>query len=90
MTLADLPDGLPARVLAVTGEPLLRERLVELGFTAGQEVRIASRALLGDPLRVRLRRGSLAIRRDEARNVQVSTDAPLGAATSASAAEACR
>ena len=72
MTLADLPDGLRARVLAVTGEPLLRERLVELGFTAGQEVEVASRAPLGDPLRVRLRRGALAIRCDEAANVQVA------------------
>ena len=75
MTLADLPDGLPARVRAVTGEPLLRERLVELGITPGQVVEVASRAPLGDPLRVRLRRGSLAIRRDEAENVQVTTDA---------------
>ena len=78
MTLADLPDGRPARVLAVTGEPLLRERLVELGITPGQVVEVASRAPLGDPLRVRLRRGSLAIRRDEAENVQVAADAARG------------
>ena len=91
MTLSDLPDGLPARVVAVTGDALLRERLVELGFTAGERVEVASRALFAGPLRVRLRRGSLAVRRDEAQNVQVTTDpVPAGFATAASMAESCR
>lgn len=80
MTLADLSDDVNARVVAVNGDPLLRERLVELGFTPGQPVTIASRAPLGDPLRVRLRRGALAVRLDEARAVLVTTEPPAGAA----------
>jgi Fe2+ transport system protein FeoA len=72
MTLDELPEGEAARVLRVCGEPLLRERLVELGFTPGQEVAVESRAPGGDPLRVRLRRGGLAVRRDEASCVLVT------------------
>ena len=52
--LTDLPDGARARVDSVSGEPLLRERLVELGFTAGAEVEVKGRALLGDPIEVRV------------------------------------
>lgn len=72
--LSDLPDGAQARVDAVTGEPLLRERLVELGFTPGAEVEVRGRALLGDPIEVRLRGGLLAVRRDEARCVRVRAE----------------
>lgn len=64
--LSDLPDGARRRVLAVVGEPLLRERIAELGFTPGTLVEIRGRALLGDPVEVRLRGGLLAVRRDEA------------------------
>jgi len=72
--LTDLPDGARARVDSVSGEPLLRERLVELGFTAGAEVEVKGRALLGDPIEVRVRGGLLAVRRDEARCVRVRTE----------------
>lgn len=72
--LSDLPDGARARVEAVTGEPLLRERLVELGFTPGADVEVKGRALLGDPIELRVRGGLLAVRRDEARCVHVRPD----------------
>lgn len=73
--LADLTDGAQGRVTAVTGEPLLRERIVELGFTPGTLVTVRCRALLGDPIEVKLRGGLLAIRRDEAACVEVSMEA---------------
>jgi Fe2+ transport system protein FeoA len=69
--LSELPDGSRARVDAVTGEPLLRERLVELGFTPGAEVEVKGRAPLGGPIEVRVRGGILAVRRDEASCVRV-------------------
>lgn len=71
MTLDQLPIGDAAVVTSLQGEPLLRERLAELGFTRGTEVRVVRRAPLGDPLHVRVRSGSFAVRRDEARCVQV-------------------
>jgi ferrous iron transport protein A len=73
--LADLPNGTTARVVAVKGEPLLRERIVELGFTPGTLVLVRTRALLGDPIQVKLRGGLLAVRRDEAACVVVGVEA---------------
>ena len=73
MTLAELPVGGRAVVLSLQGEPLLRERLAELGFTPGTEVHVVRRAPLGDPLHVRVRSGSFAVRRDEARCVAIAT-----------------
>lgn len=69
--LTDLPTGARGRVAAVSGDPLLRERLVELGFTPGALVEVRGRALLGDPIEVKLRGGLLAVRRDEAACVAV-------------------
>ena len=75
--LADLPNGAEGRVAAVVGEPRLRERLVELGFTPGTLVRVRGRALLGGPMQVKLRGGILAVRGDEAACVEI---APAGGA----------
>jgi ferrous iron transport protein A len=72
--LADLKDGAQGRVVAVTGEALLRERIVELGFTPGTLVAVRCRALLGDPIEVKLRGGLLAIRRDEAACVGIAAE----------------
>lgn len=73
--LTDLPNGARGRVRAVSGEPLLRERLVELGFTPGALVEVRGRALLGDPIEVKLRGGLLAVRRDEAACVGIDVAA---------------
>ena len=71
MTLDQLKDGLPATVRRLSGDPLLRERLAELGFTPGTAVRVVRKAPLGDPLHVRVRSGSFAVRVAEARCVEV-------------------
>jgi Fe2+ transport system protein FeoA len=70
-TLSDLSTGDRGHVSAVTGEALLRERIVELGFAPGVHVEVRGRAPLGDPIEVRLRGGQLAVRRDEAACVAV-------------------
>jgi ferrous iron transport protein A len=69
--LSDLPIGARVRVVSVAGEPLLRERLVELGFTSGTPALVRGRAPLGDPIEVKLRGGVIAVRRDEASCVDV-------------------
>ena len=76
MTLDELPIGDTAVVLSLGGEPLLRERLAELGFTRGTAVHVVRKAPLGDPLHVRVRSGSFAVRRDEARCIGISAGAP--------------
>jgi Fe2+ transport system protein FeoA len=76
--LAELPRGARVRVVALHGEPLLRERIVELGFTPGAAVVVRGRAPLGDPIEVKLRGGVLAVRRDEAACVEVALDGGPG------------
>ncbi|MHC4924109.1 MAG: FeoA family protein [Planctomycetota bacterium] len=72
MRLDELAVGAaPARILGLTGDPLLRERIAELGLTPGQEVRVLRRAPLGDPMEVSVRGFALALRRDEAAAVLV-------------------
>ncbi|MCG3136007.1 MAG: hypothetical protein HMLKMBBP_03794 [Planctomycetes bacterium] len=81
--LADAPeDAHSAIVTGLQGEPGTRERLAELGFTPGTGVTVVSRAPNGGPLRVRVRGGFLALRRDEAAQVRVH---PAGDAARAAA-----
>ena len=69
--LSCLPVRGVAFVRTLQGEPLLRERLVELGFTPGQRVEVISQAAFGGPVHVRVRGGSIAVRLDEAACVLV-------------------
>lgn len=71
MTLDELPLNASARVSRVIGEPALRERLTELGFTPGTLVRVSRRAPLGDPFYVEVRDAGFAVRRDQARCVEI-------------------
>jgi len=71
MLLHETPEGGSARILRLSGDPGVRERLAELGLTPGQTVRLLRRAPLGDPLEVLVRGYRLALRRDEAEAVEV-------------------
>ncbi len=66
-TLADLRPGESGAVRGVGGDPALRRRLLDLGFTPGADVRIARAAPMGDPVEARLRGYSLTLRREDAR-----------------------
>ncbi len=78
MTLDQIPVGEVAVVLALRGDPFLRERLAELGFTRGTAIRVVRKAPLGDPLHIRARSGSFAVRADEARCIEVLPEKPTG------------
>jgi ferrous iron transport protein A len=78
LLLDDLADAQEATVVAVQAydasmpAELLR-RLVEIGFLPGERVRIVARGALGGaPLAVRIGTSTFALRRLEARCVQVA------------------
>lgn len=82
MTLCELPHQASARVLAVVdataGDPIAR-RLRELGFVAGEPVRITGRGPVGgDPLLVQVGFTRFALRRNEAARVTVELDTGAG------------
>ena len=73
-TLDALPFGAVARVVSVNGTGSVVRRLMEMGVVPGAPVRVVKAAPLGDPLEVRVRGYHLALRRAEARTIQVVED----------------
>jgi len=70
-SLAQLPAGAHARVLAVEGSGVVARRLMEMGLVPGARVRMIKSAPLGDPLEVRVRGYHLAVRKAEAQTIMV-------------------
>jgi len=68
-TLADLSPTQEGRIHSIDGIDGLTQRLSELGFTPGQSVQVVRFAPLGDPMQVRIRGFSIALRRNEARRI---------------------
>ena len=79
-TLDELANHQEAIVVAVQDQggalsPELLRRLVEIGFLPGERVCVVARGLFGgNPLAVRVGTATFALRRMEARCVQISTD----------------
>ena len=72
MTLTSLPIGKDARVTAVNGTGRVTRRLMEMGVIPGVSVQVVKMAPFGDPIEVRVRGYSLAMRRAEADAIEVS------------------
>lgn len=70
-TLDRCQPGMGGMIVRVGGEPLLQQRLLELGFVPGTEVSVVKLATLGDPLQVMIRGYHLSLRKREARTVVV-------------------
>ncbi len=71
MTLKDTKPGMTVRIDAV-GESKLKQRLMTMGLIPGTRVEVLNSAPLGDPIALRLRSYNLAMRRDDAAQIQVS------------------
>lgn len=74
MNLLDssIKRGQTVKILNISGEHLLRERLHEMGLRAGLDVTILGRAPFGGPLLVRFNTSFLALRNEEASCAQVT------------------
>jgi len=72
MTLADLPIGTKAKVVSVSGDNAVTRRLMEMGVVPGVSVRVVKFAPFGDPIEIRVRGYSLAMRKSEAGAIEVS------------------
>ncbi len=71
MTLRELEIGQAAKVIAVNGGAVTK-RLMEMGIVPGVSIRVVKTAPFGDPLEIRVRGYSLALRKSEADTVEVS------------------
>lgn len=72
MNLTNLPIGKNARVIAVNGDSSVARRMMEMGVIPGTPVVIVKSAPFGDPIEVRIRGYSLAMRKAEADSIEVS------------------
>lgn len=71
MTLIDLSIGGEARVTKVNGSGRVTRRLMEMGVVPGVEVQVVKKAPFGDPIQVRVRGYSLAMRNNEASSIDI-------------------
>lgn len=76
LTLDALSPGGRATIRALAGEDGITRRLRELGFLPGVEVEMIGRAPLGDPLAVFVRGSRMALRRRDARRIQIGIASP--------------
>lgn len=71
MNLAKLSTGETAKVTKIIGESAVTKRLMEMGVVPGVSVRVVKSAPFGDPIEVRIRGYSLAMRKAEAEVIEV-------------------
>ena len=78
LTIADLPRVLAGKVVGVDGSGKFSERLRELGFCCGTEVRFERQAPFGGPIIVSLRGYRLCLRLTEAKRIRIEGMAGVG------------
>ena len=71
MTLDMVPRNRTARVAAIESNDAHGLRLMEMGVVPGARIRVVKTAPLGDPIQVCIRNYHLALRRAEAKSINV-------------------
>ena len=71
MTLKDTTAGMTVRIDEVEESPL-KQRLMTMGLIPGTKVEVLNSAPMGDPIAIRIRSYNLAMRKDDAANIQVT------------------
>jgi ferrous iron transport protein A len=76
LTLADITPGQSTEILEVLGDDAIAVRLMEMGLTDGETVRLIGAAPMGDPLEIFVRGYKLSLRKMEAARISVSPPRP--------------
>jgi Fe2+ transport system protein FeoA len=66
-----LRPGQLARILKINGVSALRRRFIEMGIVKGEMIRIERHAPLGDPIEYFIKGYHLALRTEEAAQIEV-------------------
>lgn len=75
MTLNELKVGESAKITYVGGKGNLRNHLLDMGLIPRTVVKVIKVAPMGDPIEIRLRGYELTIRLDDAKEIEVETEA---------------
>ena len=71
MTLNELRVGQQAKIVEVEGNDGIAIRLMEMGLTDGEEIKLIGFAPMGDPIEISIRSYRLSLRIAEAKRVTV-------------------
>ena len=69
--LSELEPQEKGRIVKVGGKKGIRRRLIDMGVVRGAMVEVQRVAPLGDPIEIRVKGYDLALRKEEAANIQV-------------------
>ena len=72
MTLDQMKPGNECRVVTVNMEGVAGQRLLDMGFMPGTAISVIRNAPLMDPIDIRVKGYMLALRRSEAKGVEVT------------------
>ncbi len=72
MTLDMLEIGKTATITSVGGEGALRCRLLDMGLIPKTVVTLQKIAPMGDPIEIHIRGYELTLRKEDARNIEIS------------------
>lgn len=78
MTLTSLRPGQQGTVRALSATGDMRRRLMDIGLIAGTRVSCIERSPLGDPVAYGIRGAVIALRCEDAQNVQIEAAAEAG------------
>jgi len=70
-SLAYLPVGTKAEVIAIKENGAVTKRLMEMGVVPGVSIKVIKSAPFGCPMEIRVRGYNLALRRAEAETIEV-------------------
>ncbi len=71
MTLADCKEGDTVTITSIVGTGAIKQRLLDMGITKGTPIRVERHAPLRDPLHIKVKGYSLALRKTEAKMIEV-------------------
>lgn len=73
-SLRDVAIGSTCKVKKLHGEGAVKRRIMDMGITKGAEVYVRKVAPLGDPIEVTVRGYELSIRKEDAKQIEVSVN----------------
>lgn len=71
MTLADISAGKRVRILKIRGSGSIRQRLLDMGISRGEIIRVDRYAPLKDPIQISFKSCSIALRVSEGKMIDV-------------------
>ena len=71
MTLKDAKTGTTVQVIKISGESVLKRRIMDMGITKGILIFVRKVAPLGDPVEITVRGYELSVRKEDAQIIEV-------------------